>query len=174
MTFTLTPDSPISPALFIFALVILILLAAVGLVLLIMGSKQQGTQEKNRRQVKKKTRADWKNRITAVTKDYSRGLLTDKQAYHRLAVLARQFASEKMGKDVTNQTLTEIKRSADRNPGLTTPSDASASEGYIALRQTIEALYPPEFADSRYNPAAQKSTVKDAASWVIGLIERWD
>lgn len=59
------------------------------------------------------------------------GLLDDKQAYHRLSVLSRQFASEKLGKDVTKHTLAELKRE--------TP-DRNSRDGYLALRQTVEAL----------------------------------
>ena len=102
--------------------------------------------------------------MIAVQKDHARGLLDDKQAYRRLSALSRQFASEKLGKDVTKHTLAELKRE--------TP-DRNSRDGYLALRQTVEALYPPEFAKAEWNPAAQNASVEEAAQWVSGLIERW-
>ena len=45
--------------------------------------------------------------------------------------------------------------------------------GLDLLRQTIAALYPPEFADERFNAAAGEASVDEAAGWVATLIERW-
>ena len=41
------------------------------------------------------------------------------------------------------------------------------------LRQTIAALYPPEFADERFNDSARQTDVEQAAQWVNRLVERW-
>ena len=51
--------------------------------------------------------------------------------------------------------------------------DRNSRDGYLVLRQTVEALYPPEFAKAEWNPAAQNASVEEAAQWVSGLIERW-
>lgn len=54
--------------------------------------------------------------------------------------------------------------------------DASTTgnqQGLTLLRQTIEALYPPEFADAERNHIARQATVEQAGEWVANLVERW-
>ena len=46
-------------------------------------------------------------------------------------------------------------------------------QGLTLLRQTIEALYPPEFADAERNHIARQATVEQAGEWVANLVERW-
>ena len=46
-------------------------------------------------------------------------------------------------------------------------------QGLDALKQTIGALYPPEFADDARNRIAQTTSVQQAAEWVANLVERW-
>ena len=47
------------------------------------------------------------------------------------------------------------------------------TKGLDALKQTIGALYPPEFADDARNRIAQTTSVQQAAEWVANLVERW-
>lgn len=63
-----------------------------------------------------------------------------------------------------NQTLTDIEE---------TPRTTGNQQGLTLLRQTIEALYPPEFADAERNHIAGQATVEQAGEWVANLVERW-
>lgn len=76
----------------------------------------------------------------------------------------RDFASTATGTDVRNQTLTDIEE---------TPRTTGNQQGLTLLRQTIEALYPPEFADAERNHIARQATVEQAGEWVANLVERW-
>lgn len=49
----------------------------------------------------------------------------------------------------------------------------SGVHGFTLLRQTIAALYPPEFANAEFNAQAKDATVEQAADWVLNLVERW-
>ena len=82
----------------------------------------------------------------------------------QLAAIARDFASTATGTDVRNQTLTDIEE---------TPRTTGNQQGLTLLRQTIEALYPPEFADAERNHIARQATVEQAGEWVANLVERW-
>ena len=81
-----------------------------------------------------------------------------------LAAIARDFASAATGSDVRSQTLTDIEA---------TPRTTGNQHGLTLLRQTIEALYPPEFADAERNHTAREATVEQAGEWVANLVERW-
>ena len=76
----------------------------------------------------------------------------------------RDFVSTATGSDVRNQTLTDIEA---------TPRTTGNQHGLTLLRQTIEALYPPEFADAERNHTAREATVEQAGEWVANLVERW-
>ena len=54
-----------------------------------------------------------------------------------------------------------------------TPRTTGNQHGLTLLRQTIEALYPPEFADAERNHTAREATVEQAGEWVANLVERW-
>ena len=84
--------------------------------------------------------------------------------FAQLAAIARDFASTATGTDVRNQTLTDIEE---------TPRTTGNQQGLTLLRQTIEALYPPEFADAERNHIARQATVEQAGEWVANLVERW-
>ena len=74
------------------------------------------------------------------------------------------YVSTATGSDVRNQTLTDIEA---------TPRTTGNQHGLTLLRQTIEALYPPEFADAERNHTAREATVEQAGEWVANLVERW-
>ena len=91
--------------------------------------------------------------------------IDDVVSRHAQGELEREdFASTATGTDVRNQTLTDIEE---------TPRTTGNQQGLTLLRQTIEALYPPEFADAERNHIARQATVEQAGEWVANLVERW-
>lgn len=107
---------------------------------------------------------DWLRQIDQVVADHGDGRLTRDQAMKDLAGIARRFASQSWNQDMSTKTLTEIK---------TQPRTNSTSQGLDLLRQTIDALYPPEFASPASLTASDTVGVDEAANWVRSLIERW-
>ena len=89
------------------------------------------------------------------------GALTREEAFAELSSIAREFASERTGRDFNAHTLTDIRR------------ETRAVGSVDLLRTTIAALYPPEFADVRVNAHARTADVREAAGWVSNLVERW-
>lgn len=106
----------------------------------------------------------WHERIDDVVARHAKGDLTRENAFALLAAIARDFASAATGSDVRSQTLTDIEA---------TPRTTGNQHGLTLLRQTIEALYPPEFADAERNHTAREATVEQAGEWVANLVERW-
>ena len=97
----------------------------------------------------------WHERINDVVDRHANGDLGREEAFALLASIAS---------DVRNQTLTDIEA---------TPRTTGNQHGLTLLRQTIEALYPPEFADAERNHTAREATVEQAGEWVANLVERW-
>lgn len=106
----------------------------------------------------------WRNRINAIVEDHDNNVIDREEAFLRLAAVARDYASAVSGRDMSAQTLSDLHR-GDR--------DARHRDGLNLLRQTIEALYPAEFADPQFNSAARQTDVRQAAEWVSMLVERW-
>lgn len=106
----------------------------------------------------------WRERIDDIVERHARGELTRDAALRDLAQVARDFASVKTGKDMSTYTLADINH---------LPVSASSDPGMKLLRQTINALYPPEFADAEHHVEARSTSVEQAAEWVSNLIERW-
>lgn len=100
-------------------------------------------------------------RVKNVEKDYVAQKISKQEAYHQLAAIARQFASSKLGEDVTSRTLAELRASGQHS-------------GLNLLKTTIEGLYPPQFAFEATQPPSTKASVHEACQWVLALIERWD
>ena len=91
MRFTQTPDPLHSAAPAIIVLCICIIVAAAAGTLAAIGSmKRKAVSPRTKTAGRTHTRSEWQTRIIAVQKDHARGLLDDKQAYHRLSVLSRQ------------------------------------------------------------------------------------
>ena len=109
------------------------------------------------------SRNAWRQRIDQVVAQYASGRLDRDQAMTALATIARGFASRSWNSDMKAKTLAEIKAQ---------PRTPSTRQGLDLLRQTIDALYPPEFALPR-DSAGTDATVNQAADWVRDLIERW-
>ncbi|KFI63349.1 hypothetical protein [Bifidobacterium cuniculi] len=101
----------------------------------------------------------WLQRIQDVVSSYESGSIGEDEAYAQLAAIARRFASERSGRTLTTHTLSDLER-APRGDG---------GGNWDALRLTISALYPPEFAD----PGQRQANVRTAAGWVADLVERW-
>ncbi len=106
----------------------------------------------------------WHTRVDAIIAQYEEGTLERDAAFTALAKVARDYASHISGKDMSSHTLADISRTP-RNPGN--------RHGLDLLKQTIAALYPPEFADAAWNAAAQDASVEQAGEWVLRLVERW-
>lgn len=106
----------------------------------------------------------WHERIEGVEHAFESGDMSREKAFVALARIAREYASHNLSKDVRTHTLTEF--------GNESRTGAN-KHGLDLLRQTIAALYPPEFADSANNAQAKESSVHEAARWVGRLTERW-
>ncbi|TPF93518.1 hypothetical protein [Bifidobacterium sp. UTBIF-78] len=109
-------------------------------------------------------KAVWRKCIDDVVAQHEAGTLTREDAFAQLARIAREFAGSVSGRELSSSTLTDLTR-LNRTP--------ANRQGLDTLRQTISALYPPEFADAARNSAARETSVRDAAEWVSNLVERW-
>ncbi len=110
------------------------------------------------------SRTIWHERINSVVARHAAGEIDREEAFAQLAAIAREYASEITGADVRTQTLTDIS---------SLPQTTGNGQGLVLLRQTIGALYPPEFADAEHNHTARSTTVEQAGEWVSALVERW-
>lgn len=106
----------------------------------------------------------WRERINAVVARHEAGELNRQEAFVQLALIARDFATAASNTELSASTLADLNR-MDRT--------GSNREGLNMLRQTIAALYPPEFADASLNRTAGQTSVQQAAEWVSTLVERW-
>ena len=97
-------------------------------------------------------RALWRQRIDDIVTRHDRD------------EISREDAFAVTGVDIRNRTLADIDAA---------PRTTGNQEGITLLRQTIEALYPPEFADAANNGIAREATVEQAGEWVANLVERW-
>lgn len=109
-------------------------------------------------------KAVWRDRIADVVARNESGELGREDAFAELAQIAREFAGAASGRELSTSTLTDLTR-LNRTP--------ANRQGLDSLRQTISALYPPEFADASRNRAAREASVREAAEWVSNLVERW-
>lgn len=109
-------------------------------------------------------RGEWLDAIDDIRSRFHEGQLDEDDAFAELAALARRFASDRLGRDVTNHTLAELDR---------LPRSRGGGRGVDLLRQTIRALYPPEFAEPAVHAGPARPTVDEAAGWVSNLVERW-
>lgn len=106
----------------------------------------------------------WRERINEIVDNHAQGASTRDEALRDLAQVARDFAGMQTGKDMSSYTLSDISQM---------PVSAAADPGLKLLRQTISALYPPEFADVERHSQARETSVEQAGEWVANLIERW-
>ncbi|MCH4208669.1 hypothetical protein [Bifidobacterium sp.] len=106
----------------------------------------------------------WHARIDAIVEQHARGAITRAEAFDELAQVARNYASVASGADMRTQTLLELSRR---------PHSASDQHSLNLLKQTIGALYPPQFADAQADVQARDTSVEQAGEWVSRLVERW-
>jgi hypothetical protein len=148
-----------------FGIAVGLALLAVALVAvpLILSSRTPRAAQPNSRHSINRSPERWRDDVAAVLRSYQDGTLNENDAYSELARIARSFASLRLGTDLTSKTLLDLKR--HRQVGSRAHFDA--------LKQTISALYPAEFANAASNAAARETTVESAANWVDSMIERW-
>lgn len=108
--------------------------------------------------------ARWRSEVDDIVRRHDEGTLSREDAFVELAEVARRFASVALGADVSASTLAELSL---------LPRTSGNQHSLDLLKQTIGALYPPEFADATLNPHANSVDVRQAAAWVSNLIERW-
>ena len=104
----------------------------------------------------------WIARVNEVAGQYDSGKLSRDDAFAALAAIARSYASHMSGRALASNTLVDLRR----------PPRTGHAQNWDLLRQTVAALYPPEFANEDH-PAARDVSVRQASDWVITLIERW-
>lgn len=109
-------------------------------------------------------KSQWIRSIEATQKRYHAQEISEEEAFSELAGIARRFASARLDRDVTSHTLAELH-------GV--PRTSKTAKGVDLLRQTIAALYPPEFADEATDRQAGSASVDEAVGWVTNLVERW-
>ena len=149
------------------ALVCGVLIAVVAITLAVVLSRPRRTPAKDTARGAHSTAAGksiWHARIDAVVSDHRNGVIDREEAFLRLAAIAREYASAVSGKDMSGYTLSDLHRER---------RDSRNRNGLNLLRQTIEALYPAEFADPTANSLARGVEVEQAAEWVSTLVERW-
>lgn len=145
------------------------LLLAVGLIALIIMLARPARKPRNSDRARgahsnASSKAEWRARIDDVVARHESGALPRHEAFVELAVIARDFAGAASGKELSSSTLTDLAY-LNRAP--------ANRQGLDALKQTIGALYPPEFADDARNRIAQTTSVQQAAEWAANLVERW-
>lgn len=106
----------------------------------------------------------WQQRIDGIVARHAAGSLGREEAFVELADVARSFATQATGSDLSASTLRDL---------AAMPRTTGSARGLSLLRQTVEALYPPEFADAAVNRQAGQVGVEEAAGWVSDLVERW-
>lgn len=148
------------------ALVSALVLVVIFIIAAIIGSQTKIVKDEAPRGTHNAThdKSVWRERINQVVAAHKSGKLTREQAFAQLAQITRDFAGEASGKDFSSRTLADLNK---------LPRNASNQQTLDMLRQTVAALYPPEFADATINRSARETTVDDAAGWVSTLVERW-
>ncbi|MBQ5504932.1 MAG: hypothetical protein IKS62_00555 [Aeriscardovia sp.] len=149
---------------FLWCAVVLVVLALIAIVVACLRPRRrQGRAPKQWRHSVTHSASQWDADIEKIRSSYQAGDITETEAYANLAGIARSFASERLGTDLTSNTLLDLNRR----------HQVSNKEHFDAFKQTIAALYPPEFADASRNRAAGEANVDAAADWVESLIGRW-
>ena len=141
------------------------LLLAVGLIALIIMLSRPARKPRNSDRARgahsnASSKAEWRARIDDVVARHESGALPRHEAFVELSVIARDFAGAASGKELSSSTLTDLAY-LNRTP--------ANRQGLDALKQTIGALYPPEFADDARNRIAQTTSVQQAAELAIAM-----
>ncbi|MDO4913718.1 MAG: hypothetical protein Q3961_04125 [Bifidobacteriaceae bacterium] len=144
---------------------ITLIIAIICVIIVIVLSQPKKTKENKGLHNAQNSRQYWQQLIKKVVQEYENNTISQDQAYSRLASICRQFATSMSGEDLRAYTLSDIQ---------SMPRTSHNKHSVDLLRQTINALYPPEFADAQFNTLAQDTSVKQAAQWVSNLVERWN
>ncbi|WEV46017.1 hypothetical protein OZX62_06000 [Bifidobacterium sp. ESL0690] len=154
------------PTVLIVAFIVFLAVAIILVIAIIVLSrpKKQASAKVHGAHSAQNDKMAWRRRINDIVERHADGELTRDAALRDLAQVARDFAGVKTNKDMSSYTLADINH---------LPVSASADPGMKLLRQTITALYPPEFADAERHEQARSTSVEQAAEWVSNLIERW-
>jgi hypothetical protein len=169
MTIELPKNQPLPPLtlwkpLIIVGLTCIFITIFLCFVAFVLSRPQKKLPEPSSIRISTERKSRWKTNIETVTQDFHEHRITQTQAMNQLAIIVRTFASEAMGTDLSTKTLAELNQQ-QRNKNNSKQLDL--------LRQTIAALYPPEFADPQINRQAHETQVTDAANWVSTLVEEW-
>lgn len=143
--------------------IVAILGAVIAVVLLVLPASRKEKVKAEKKQAHHDMRY-WQKLVSQVGIDFNSGSISQAEAYSRLAQIARNFASSRLGVDLSSSTLLDLNQ---RVP-------LGSKQQFQQLRQTIAALYPPEFAHAATNAAADEASVAAAMNWVNNLIERWN
>ncbi|BDR54929.1 hypothetical protein KIMH_10400 [Bombiscardovia apis] len=146
------------------ALGAVLLAVALIVVVVVLSKPRKAAPAPQARHIPSANRSKWYKRIDGVVKQHQAGQVSQAEAMSQLAEIVRQFASQATGTDLSTHTLAELSQQT---------RTASNREQLDLLRQTISALYPPEFADPAVNRQAYEAQVSEAAQWVSTLVERW-
>ncbi|MBR4399457.1 MAG: hypothetical protein IKT06_00790 [Aeriscardovia sp.] len=155
------PSLGYSPALMALGIIALLLTIAVIALPLLIPPKAK--KDASGRHSEKKDASEWVEKVEEIKREYSQGELGEADAYASLSRLAREFVSEEMDLNLYSKTLRDLEW-----------SPVSNRKRYELFRQTISALYPPEYANAESDRAADEATVESAANWVEDLISRWN
>ncbi|WP_239512331.1 hypothetical protein [Bifidobacterium aerophilum] len=164
----LVPVGPIDLTTPLVALIVACLALAVVLVAaIVVLSKPRRTGAKPARRgvhVDGNALERWRDAVADIVRRNHAGSLSREEAFVELADVARRFAGEASGEDMSASTLRDL---------TVMPRTSGNRHSLDLLKQTIAALYPPEFADAAMNRHAGAVDVDEAAGWVTNLIERW-
>ncbi|MDF7663661.1 hypothetical protein PT282_03130 [Bifidobacterium sp. ESL0763] len=164
----LKPQGTIAmPAVLFWALALCLLAAVALIVAIVLLSRPRRRKAAPRPQgahITGNGLSPWRARIQAIVDSHEHGAISRDDALAQLAEVARDFASQQTGRDLSAHTLSDIGHE---------PSTTANAHGIALLRQTLSALYPPEFADEAINATARQTSVAQAGEWVSTLIERW-
>lgn len=140
------------------------LLLAVGLIALIIMLSRPARKPRNSDRARgahsnASSKAEWRARIDDVVARHESGALPRHEAFVELSVIARDFAGAASGKELSSSTLTDLAY-LNRTP--------ANRQGLDALKQTIGALYPPEFADdARTESPRRPACSRPPSGWRI-------
>lgn len=144
------------------------LIAAIALVAVViaLSKPRRRRQEQSRRGAHMDGNAltRWHEEVDGIIRRHDEGRLPREEAFVELADVARRFASEASGMDMSARTLEDLS---------VLPRTTGNRHSLDMLKQTIAALYPAEFSGDGLDRHAGMVGVHEAAGWVSNLIERW-
>jgi hypothetical protein len=162
---SLTPAALIDGTPYLLAALILVFVCVVLIWLITFLWKPRKPQKNlsHPRHIHDLTQDEWVERIHKVTVQYHDGGITQEDAFAEFARISRLFATDRLGVNFLTHTLIDIRKEPR----------TSAVGHFEAFRQTIEALYPAEFANPQSAITWNSMSVEDGEKWVSRLVEEW-